>query len=58
MALLSRSHDALRAIEHLQTLRVQLAKDLEQDMGETQTAAIRSQIRLLDQLIEEFTPAD
>jgi len=58
VALLSRSHDALRAIEHLQTLRVQLAKDLEQDMGETQTFATRSQIRLLDKLIQDFTPAD
>lgn len=58
MGVLSRSHDTLRAIERLRTLREQLAKDLEQDMDEKQTAATRSQIRLLDQLIEEFTPAD
>ena len=55
---LSRSHDSLRVIERLRSLRDQHAKDLEQDMDEKQTAATRSQIRLLDQLIEEFTPAD
>ena len=58
MGTLSRSQDTLRALERLRTLREQLAKDLEQDMDEKQTAATRSQIRLLDQLIEEFTPAD
>lgn len=58
MGLLSRSHDTLRVIERLHSLREQSAKDLEQDMDEKQTAATRSQIRLLDKLIEEFTPAD
>ena len=58
MGVLSRSPDSLRVIARLRSLRDQHAKDLEQDMDEKQTAAIRSQIRLLDQLIEEFTPAD
>lgn len=58
MAQLSRSHDSLRVIEHLRSLRDQHAKDLEQDMDEKQTAATRSQIRLLDKLIQDFTPAD
>jgi len=58
VGVLSRSHDSLRVIERLRSLRDQHAKDLEQDMDEKQTAATRSQIRLLDQLIEEFTPAD
>ena len=39
---LSRSHDSLRVIEYLRSLRDQHAKDLEQDMDEKQTAATRS----------------
>lgn len=58
MGVLSRSQDTLRALERLHALREQLAKDLEQDMDEKQTAATRSQIRLLDTLIKDFTPAD
>lgn len=58
MAQLSRSHDSLRVIEHLRSLREQAAKDLEQDMGERETFATRCEIRLLDKLIQDFTPAD
>ena len=45
MGVLSRSHDSLRVIERLRSLRDQHAKDLEQDMDEKQTAATRSQIK-------------
>ena len=58
MGVLSRSHDSLRVIERLRSLRDQHAKDLEQDMDEKQTFATRCEIRLLDKLIQDFTPAD
>ena len=55
--MLSRSQDTNAVLRHLSDQLQQLRSDLEQDMEHEQTQAIRSQIRLLDKLINDFTPA-
>ncbi|WP_185430612.1 hypothetical protein [Aeromonas jandaei] len=55
--MLSSSQDTHVVMEHLEHLLSQLRADLENDMDHEQTQAIRAQIRLLDKLINDFTPA-
>lgn len=55
--MLSRSQDTNMVIDHLVKQISQLRADLEHDMDHEQTQAIRAQIRLLDKLITDFTPA-
>ena len=55
--MLSRSQDTHVVMEHLKQQLSQLRADLENDMDHEQTQAIRAQIRLLDKLITDFTPA-
>ncbi len=55
---LTHSQDTHTVLQHLQGQLQQLRADLEQDMEHEQTQATRAQIRLLDKLITDFTPAD
>lgn len=55
--MLTRSQDTNAVLLHLQEQIKQLRADLEQDMEHEQTQATRAQIRLLDKLISDFTPA-
>ncbi|WP_421170211.1 hypothetical protein [Aeromonas dhakensis] len=55
--MLTRSQDTNAVLLHLQGQLKQLRADLEQDMEHEQTQATRAQIRLLDKLINDFTPA-
>ncbi|WP_156129304.1 hypothetical protein [Aeromonas allosaccharophila] len=56
--MLTRSQDTTAVLLHLQGQLKQLRTDLEQDMEHEQTQASRAQIRLLDKLIKDFTPAE
>ncbi|MEV3818144.1 hypothetical protein RI537_18765 [Aeromonas salmonicida] len=56
--MLTRSQDTNTVLLHLQGELNQLRSDLEQDMDHEQTQATRAQIRLLDSLIKDFTPAE
>ncbi|MFB2890215.1 hypothetical protein [Aeromonas veronii] len=55
--MLTSSQDTNAVLLHLKNEIEQLRSDLEQDMEHEQTQATRAQIRLLDKLIKEFTPA-
>ena len=55
--MLTRSQDTNAVLLHLKNEIKQLCSDLEQDMEHEQTQATRAQIRLLDKLIKDFTPA-
>ena len=55
--MLTHSRDTHAVLQHLQGQLQQLRADLEQDMEHEQTQATRAQIRLLDKLITDFTPA-
>lgn len=55
--MLTRSQDTNAVLQHLKNEIEQLRSDLEQDMEHEQTQATRAQIRLLDKLINDFTPA-
>ena len=56
--MLTHSQDTHTVLQHLQGQLHQLRADLERDMEHEQTQATRAQIRLLDKLITDFTPAD
>lgn len=56
--MLTRSQDTNTVLLRLQGELNQLRSDLEQDMEHEQTQATRAQIRLLDSLIKDFTPAE
>ena len=55
--MLTHSQDTHTVLQHLKNEIEQLRSDLEQDMEHEQTQATRAQIRLLDKLIKDFTPA-
>ena len=54
---LTRSHDTMAILAHLEAERTQRRQDLEADADPVVTAALRAEIRLLTQLIEAMTPA-
>ena len=55
--MLTHRQDTHTVLQHLKNEIEQLRSDLEQDMEHEQTQATRAQIRLLDKLIKDFTPA-
>lgn len=56
--MLTRSADTLQVLAHLRLTQAQCRTDLEQDMDQRQTDALRTEIRLLTRLIEEFSPPE
>lgn len=56
--MLTRSADTLQVLAHLRLTQAQCRTDMEQDMDQRQTDALRTEIRLLTRLIEEFSPPE